>query len=835
MPLPDRAVVVGIQAYPRFGPGGTAAALQSPIRNAQAVASWLRSTGGVSTCDLIVDSEDAAGGLPEPTKARIEEAFHRLAREAQEQKEKGHGELIGRRLYVYMSGHGWSPGVQQSCLFAANASSSETFNVHATGWLRWFQDAAHFREHVLWMDCCMDRFSSFPPGSIDKPLVPGRSTPGPSFVAFAAQRPLKAAEVLNPVTGLPDGAFTWALLDGLEGAAADPNGRVTGRSLADWLRQSVLARLPEAARSDFDIAKEPEIAAESSDLIFARETPVRRYEVVVDADRMPASGELVVYAGSPLREECRARCAGAPVRLSLAPGLYHAEHGTRPLCANFEVVADRGVRLLADVPRLLPTPRDAMFVLDYDPPDAAVEITVVDHRFAAVERGIGRLRTRLPAGLFKLRARSGRNIEDSVLLLDRDMSGLAGDIQAPARSMVAPVDGTLSSHEYQAQALHELAARGEVLRRGHGTDTSAVSLLVRTFSETGDASAALAPWSRVAVVDARGTPMLVAGDDVRDAPDRDPFAVAVKALPPEDYFLRHELDGGGDGDGLTVQQSLVLPGGWNLEVHVLRRVDGGVVDCRPRISLHMSAHGHRVSDEERRLVEVARLALADERPILGDELQQLLVRKFSNPIAGILGAHLLVLGEEAGQMFDPDLLNDVVTNLRSLVGDDHPDVEAVSLRCKDEDLRTRRTRMARAPMFERSWRMLVAASYERPRLLSDRLASRLLVPSALPPFLVWAQDGGTRRAALRQLRQAVWAPRSGNESPAGAGPPPLQQPIAAAAMKSAGWQWQAEPPTSDALSQYDRRDRRLARERVSNLGLPSNALSSLLNGDGQVF
>lgn len=841
MILPDFAVVVGIQAYPQFGPDRKPAALQAPVRNARAIADWLVTTGGVpdKCCELVVDSETAAGGVPEPTKARIEGALHDLARKAQEQRDRGLGDLIGRRLYLYMSGHGWSPGVQQSCLFAANANSSETYNVHVTGWLRWFQDAAYFREFVLWMDCCMDRFSSFPPGSIDKPAVPGRAPPGPSFVSFAAQRPLKAAEVTVGGEHEPDGVFTWALLDGLNGAAADVNGRVTGRSLADWLRQSMLARLPDAARKDYDIAKEPEIVSESSELIFAREIVPRRFSVRVTAESMPTDGEVVVWTGSPLREECRQAADGSPLVFDLTPGLYHAEHSEQPLGANFDVVCDREVSLGTDVPRLTPPDRDALFVLDYDPPDAAVEITVVDHRFAAVERAIGRLRTRLPAGLFKLRARSGRSVEDSVLLLDRDMGELAGDIAPPTRSMVAPVDGTLSFLGYQAKAIRELALRGEVERTKDEADTSAVSLLVRTFSDTGDASAELAPWDRVGIFDHRGAEILVAGTDVRDAPGRDPFALAVKAVPPGEYMLRHVLDtvpgAVNAGEGVAVQQSLVVPSGWNLEVHVLRRVVDGQIDCRPRISLHMARHGQPVGDDERSLVEIARLALADERLVLGEELEQLLLRKVDNPVAGILGGHLLIIGDEAGQIFDPALLNDVVCNLRGLVGDDHPDVEALSLRCKDATLRTRQTRIARAPMFERSWRLLVEASYLEPRLLSDRLVSRLLVPSALPPFLVWTEDTATREGALRQLYEAVWAPRQFGDAPIGAGMPPIGSPMASAAFGPSDACRDGGVLAKGALSRFHRDDRRLARERASSFNLASNAFRRLLDREDPVM
>jgi len=834
MALPDFAVVVGIQAYQHFGPGKTAAPLQAPIRNATAVRDWLVGRGGVNDCALIVDSTDSSGNVTEPTKAKIEGALHRLASLAEEQNDRSLGSLIGRRLYLYMSGHGWSPGVQQSCLFAADASLQQTWNVHATGWLRWFQDAAYFREFVLWMDCCMDRFSSFPPGSVDKPAVPGRLTPGPTFVAFAAPRPLKAAEVLNPTNQLPDGVFTWALLDGLEGAAADVNGRVTGRSLADWLRQSILARLPQAAQRDFDIAKETEIINESSELIFAREVAPKRFRVRLAANPMPNTGEIAIFAGSPLRKECRVATTGDPVELELAPGLYHAEHDLDDLAANFEVVCDRDVPLAGGIPKLQIATRDALYVLDFDPPDAAVEITVVDHRFAAVERGIGRLRTRLPAGLFKLRARSGRNIEDTVLLLDRDMGALQTEITAPARATVAPIDGTLSSHEYQAGALHEFLIRGDEERGKAQHETSAVSLLVRTFSDNGDASATLEPWNKVAIFDQSGTPVVIAGE-VRDAPGHDPFAVAVKAVPPGHYLLRHILDSidgtAETANGTEVQQSLIIPRGWSLEVHVLRRVIEGAIDCRPRISLHMAKNGQAVTDDERRLVEIARLALADERPIIGDELQELLVRKFANPIAGILGGHLLLVGEEAGQIFDSGLLNDVVRNLRGLVGDEHPDVEALSLRCTNIHLRTKQTRISMAPMFERSWRMLVEASYDQPRLLSDKLVARLLAPSALPPFLVWTEDRATRSGALRQLYDAVWGPRSLGDATVGTGPPPLGQPItaAAAAMSMAASASIWASAAASGLSRTDRRDRRLARDRATSFNLPSNAFRRLLD------
>ncbi|MFP3741010.1 hypothetical protein, partial [Burkholderia sp. SIMBA_019] len=74
-------------------------------------------------------------------------------------------------------------------------------NVHATGWLNWLQDAGYFREFVLWMDCCMNRVSFLQPRDPQLSPVQATDPPAATFVAFAAQRPLKAIEIGIPEDG----------------------------------------------------------------------------------------------------------------------------------------------------------------------------------------------------------------------------------------------------------------------------------------------------------------------------------------------------------------------------------------------------------------------------------------------------------------------------------------------------------------------------------------------------------------------------------------------------------------------------------------------------------
>ena len=70
---------------------------------------------------------------------------------------------------------------------------------------------------------------------------------------------------------------------------------------------------------------------------------------------------------------------------------------------------------------------------------------------------------------------------------------------------------------------------------------------------------------------------------------------------------------------------------------MLRTLDGDAAAAKPRISLLMHRKGTPWGSGEDLLLEKARVALADENPILNAELSNLLLRKFQNPLAGIIG------------------------------------------------------------------------------------------------------------------------------------------------------------------------------------------------------
>ncbi|HEX7200449.1 MAG TPA: hypothetical protein VF213_13270, partial [Dongiaceae bacterium] len=312
-------------------------------------------------------------------------------------------------------------------------------------------------------------------------------------------------------------------------------------------------------------------------------------------------------------------------------------------------------------------------------------------------------------------------------------------------------------------------------------------VMARSFSPSGGAAVGMHPWDGVKVFDTAGHllgDMTLAGDH-RGNPGEDPVGVCSFALDPGSYILRH-CPGVA---GAEVALSLVLPpGGWRLEVYLLRYVGSLTVEAaKARISVIMHPMAAPWASGEDILAEKARVALADENPILNDELAEVLFRKTDNPLAGIIGGHLLLVGNARDPQVRIDDLNGIVKNLRGLVGPDHPDVEALSLACPDTSLRRTQPVLA-PPMFERSWRMLVKESQRNPAILPLALWQQVHAAIVAPPFLIWSADDAVQKDFRKALAEAAFgAPTAdATAAPAGAAAPAAAMAMPAAAMAAPG-------------------------------------------------
>jgi hypothetical protein len=192
--------------------------------------------------------------------------------------------------------------------------------------------------------------------------------------------------------------------------------------------------------------------------------------------------------------------------------------------------------------------------------------------------------------------------------------------------------------------------------------------------------------------------------------------------------------------------------GWRTSVFLLQRQGRGErVGKSPdlagsAISMSKMHSNFSPANLETKMVETARLAVMNRRPVLRGELHDMLNGKFGNPILGILGAHLLLMSAERDQA----LLEIVIDNLRKILGAPHPEVEAIALAAglgSSYDF-------AVPPMLRRSWMTVLEHSVSAPRsaasgTLSSQIGTKI---TQQDPWLIWKKP--TRRTAEDYLKGA---------------------------------------------------------------------------------
>jgi hypothetical protein len=145
-----------------------------------------------------------------------------------------------------------------------------------------------------------------------------------------------------------------------------------------------------------------------------------------------------------------------------------------------------------------------------------------------------------------------------------------------------------------------------------------------------------------------------------------------------------------------------------------------------------------------RLLELARMGLISRRKVLREDITEYLWEKWSNPMLGIFGAHLLLIDPKP----DWDLLRRVVGNLRRAIFRDqpHPDVEALALSLGPQES----TYVFQAPpMLRRSWSLVIGASNDKPDIVpADSLAFEVATRIwGDEPWLLWRNPAPGTRAS----------------------------------------------------------------------------------------
>jgi uncharacterized caspase-like protein len=323
MPLADRALVVGINRYPGIGN------LQGPENDANDFFAWVTSPDGGNVdpknAKLIRSSDfPAAAAVKDelPEQKQINDFFTEVDDAATENNVAGQGARAGRRLWMFFSGHGFAPSLEDSCVLMANATVKQVHNIAAARWANLLHVGGWFDEILLFQDACRNRI---PAAKLNEPFIVGRNAsiakPRLRFYAFSSKDQKLSKELPCP-DGKVRGVFAATLLDGLRGAARDSaSGAITARTLKTYLQDNMRNRLSDADKANPEIAQEPDVRdPDILEIVPAPAAPVvERYTVTIT---LPAAGMTVTLQDGSFRAIATPVPAPQVLSISLPRGLY---------------------------------------------------------------------------------------------------------------------------------------------------------------------------------------------------------------------------------------------------------------------------------------------------------------------------------------------------------------------------------------------------------------------------------------------------------------------------------------------------------------------------------
>lgn len=297
----DHAIVVGIDRYAHFED------LRGAQNDARAVVDWLRDPdGGDVPNDQI--HEIVSTDYPSEDRPLAEDvyaAFEELIDLAEDRAPKP----AGRRLYVFMAGHGFAPDLRDAALLMANAKKRR-YGHHVSGAKLGdhFARGLCFEEVVLFMDCCRVEIVGTEPASLPWEAVATGEGANPRWLyVFACCFPRLAREMT--VDGEVRGVFTVALLEALR----------SGSSTSKTLEPLVVANMAQVMGAD-DL-QTPHFQPSPDALQFGASLARPALDIVLgnaeEADVSIGRG----LPGEPPLQRCRLR-RGESWRVELDCGLY---------------------------------------------------------------------------------------------------------------------------------------------------------------------------------------------------------------------------------------------------------------------------------------------------------------------------------------------------------------------------------------------------------------------------------------------------------------------------------------------------------------------------------
>lgn len=394
--------------------------------------------------------------------------------------------------------------------------------------------------------------------------------------------------------------------------------------------------------------------------------------------------------------------------------------------------------------------------------DVAAEVYVINANLHLVGRKYGEsVLFLISPGTYKIKVRTGQVTQERLVELNT-----RGDLphkeffELQAFASPIPLQNTLTTNESQSRAAHNHSLQySEQL----GTGSSLLFFLrCPTYIRLEESHQVLFPTEHYATQLVRGLTLhdfsgklLVDFEEKATFSPKSelPWAVYSAQVVPGYYRLRLNTE------DTSFEQIIVACAGWQCQWFALpgdytdhdssTPSEESVISQANLSSASLCYAPENLafdpSSNAIRLIDITRMALLRNRLALSDDLlNEILHGKLENPMLGIFGAHLLLSGKLDGTRYADSSLDErfvlirtVVENLRSLLGNTHPDVEALAL---GVGLSTSDTTFNCPPMLLRSWLLIMEMSASRPNLvpiesLAGRTATRLW---AVEPWMVWS-------------------------------------------------------------------------------------------------
>jgi hypothetical protein len=255
----DWALIVGIDRYhPTAGVDPLGGAVGDAIR----FRDWVMKPDGGGITDethvkLLISPDPQDHRRPRPAFYHIHQFFSELSTDT------GDTSAPGRRLYVFLSGHGISPAgaesVRNAALLMADTTRNRISSFPGNVWAEGARSTNLFQEVVLIMDCCRDlqKRARVAPHPFEPPTCDSREAI--LLEAYSTQWASKSREDKFPPDECKQGIFSHSVLEVLK------SGRIDGAVF----KESVLANVAITLKS-CGVSQEPEIKGNPSDEVLGR-------------------------------------------------------------------------------------------------------------------------------------------------------------------------------------------------------------------------------------------------------------------------------------------------------------------------------------------------------------------------------------------------------------------------------------------------------------------------------------------------------------------------------------------------------------------------------------